>query len=50
MAINALRVMELIKRNYILIEKSQKDNPNDFMMGKVVPDVLQGWRYEEGNE
>ena len=38
--------MEMIKKYYILVEKSPRDNPNDFMMGKVVPDVLQDWRYE----
>lgn len=41
--------MEMIKKHYILIEKSPRDNPNDFMVGKVVPDVLQGWRYEGDN-
>ena len=42
--------MEIMKKRYILVEKSPRDNPNDFMMGKVVPDVLQGWKYKEGNE
>ena len=32
--------MEMIKKHYILIEKSPRDNPNDFMTGRIVPDVL----------
>ena len=39
--------MEMMKKHYILVEKSPRDNPNDFMVGGVVPDNLQGWRYEE---
>lgn len=27
--------MEMIKRHYILVEKSPKDNPNDLLIGKV---------------
>ena len=27
--------MEMIKRQYILVEKSPKDNPNDLLIGKV---------------
>lgn len=42
--------MEMIKKYYILVEKSPRDNSNDFMTGRVVPDVLQGWKYKEGNE
>ena len=39
--------MEMIKKHYILVEKSPRDNPNEFMTGRVVPDNLQGWKYEE---
>lgn len=39
--------MEMIKEHYILVEKSPRDNPNEFIVGRVVLDNLQGWRYEE---
>lgn len=39
--------MEMMKKHYILIEKSPRDNPNEFMVGRIVPDNLQGWKYEE---
>ena len=28
--------MEMIKKHYILIEKSVRDNPNDLMIGRVM--------------
>ena len=46
--LKALReTMEMMKKHYILVEKSPRDNPNEFMTGRVVPDNLQGWKYED---
>lgn len=35
LAIKALETMEMIKKHYILIEKSVRDNPNDLMIGRA---------------
>lgn len=37
--LNRLRMtMELIKKNYILVQKGARDNPDDLIIGRVIGD------------